>query len=196
MPKLRLQATLCKMSVAYGLILLLLAGCNLASDEQDERPGVTDTPAPILQTPFPTRTPARQPTATALPLDNPIPAITLQSQGGGATGSGGGSAPTLIPLATATAAVTFPPPETARDRFDVEAGAGQTIVVSYSVTLTAPGEIFIYVRDPQGDVIDGLRIDASAEDDLEVQAPVSGTYTVLVPFDRLPGSYSLSYSLR
>ena len=74
--------------------------------------------------------------------------------------------------------------------------AGQTLVVSYNVTFNASGELFIYVTDAQDTVLNSTRIVASIESELTVDVPTTGTYTVSVAFDSLPGTYSLSYSLR
>jgi hypothetical protein len=87
-------------------------------------------------------------------------------------------------------------PDNIRDSFSVTTNAGQTLVVSYNVTFNASGELFIYVTDAQDTVLNSTRIVASIESELTVDVPTTGTYTVSVAFDSLPGTYSLSYSLR
>lgn len=101
---------------------------------------------------------------------------------------------TAVPLASPTEA--SPWPETFRDRYEVTTGAGRTIIVDYNVVLNQPGEVIIFVRDPNGEVIGGEIITETANTTLEVTTDVSGIHEILVAFERLPGSYAVSFSTR
>lgn len=109
--------------------------------------------------------------------------------------------PTYAPFETATpgptATATSIWPETARDRYEAQAAAGRVIFVDYDVTLNQDGqEVYIYVRDPRGEVIGGEVITETARGTLEVTTVVAGLHEVLIAFERLAGGYSVTYGVR
>lgn len=183
-------------------LLIVLAACNLSSD--DAAPTAAGTETLIAPQTFvaPTATETPPPTDTLIPTNTPIADASATTE------------PTLpigVRVATAQSvgtpieyAQTTQAPDTPRfpldfpDRYTVDALAGQIIIVNYAVTLDNPGvgRVFIVVRDPNGDDIQQLFINSSTEDSAEVPANRSGTYEVLVAFENLRGNYSVTFGLR
>ncbi len=165
--------------IALLTLCLLISACNLANDVADTP---SPTPAPTLDT-----QPEAQPLQTSLPPSQPSAQPT--------------AAPTtsdsaINPDATPTFDVTGLSPQIIRNNYPVQANAGQTILVDYSVTLRGVGLVYIYVEGPQQTIVGGINVRQTTDDTLEVLADVAGQYMVYVAFSSLPGSYELSFSVR
>ncbi|TVR20611.1 MAG: hypothetical protein EA396_10105 [Anaerolineaceae bacterium] len=168
--------------IRYALIVLsvlFISACNLTDTEAEADP-VPETPAPLPTLDQPTRTPP----ADAPPVTNPTPtAEIMDAQSTDEPPDNGFDASMVGTL-------------TVRDNYTLEARSGQTLIVNYNVTLTGAAEFVLYVRDEAGVVVDGVVVTQTTADSLEITTVTGGNYEVIVAFDRLPGSYDISFGTR
>jgi hypothetical protein len=179
--------------IALIMMCLLMSACNLSREGEPTPSATPEAQATVALSPLPavTQIPATQSLAltqpailpTSQPILTPIPTAVPSGEA-------------IITTATPTFDTTGLESNMVRDSYPVRAREGQVILVHYSVTLNSAGEVYIYVQGADMHIIDGLIVRETAEDTFEVPVPAAGDYQIFVAFDRLPGTYSLSYGLR
>ncbi|MFW5692316.1 MAG: hypothetical protein ACOCX3_03080 [Chloroflexota bacterium] len=170
-----------KMAIFTVTAALIVSACNLTDSATETPPAETPTDVDI-----PTLPPTNPPTDTFIP-DEAVPPVDLTTPPPAATPGGDTPVPTSIVY-----------PVDFDDRFVVTAPASGTIFVEYTVNLRRTGqEVFIYVRDSNSQVIGGEVVTETVSDTLEVEAPTSGTYEILVSFGGvLEGNYTVNFGVR
>lgn len=166
--------------IRYALIVLsvlFIGACTLTEPDATPAP---DTPAPLPTLDQPTRTPP----ADAPPPVDPTPtAEIMESESADAPSDNGFDLSRVGTLPV-------------RDNYTLEARSGQTLIVNYNVTLTGAAEFLLYVQDASGAVVDGVLVTQTTSDALEITTATGGEYEVIVAFDRLPGSYDITFGTR
>ncbi|GAB4516368.1 MAG: hypothetical protein OHK0046_21640 [Anaerolineae bacterium] len=176
------------------LVCLVLGACNLNSPQEGEdvstlealpSPDNIDTPELIV----PTEDPLLPDTART-PLLPPTPQGDLP-----------GAEPLLpespVPdLNNTSGAADFPFPSVFPFSYDIAAEAGETIIISYDVTVNNPeqGRVFFIVENPEGEVIGQLVVTETAIDTFEVEAERDGTYLLRAASQNLSGDFTVSYN--
>jgi hypothetical protein len=186
------------------ILISLLAACNLSGDDDDPTatPALTDDP--VLITPPATRTliPTSEEGIPTNFLTPTLPVnVTVRLEP---------TQPPVNPIINPTAVpgpgviVGTPVPAPAdpefptdyRDRYTVTARAGDVLVVDYTITLSRPADVYLSVYDPAGAFVGGILINQTSDDELLIDAEISGEYEVRISFDTLPGNYNVSFSTR
>jgi hypothetical protein len=160
----------------YIAVLLILAGCNL--NTQQATP--TAVTAPPSETNAPTTVPAITPAVTALATLPPPPLPTFNAPPTvppGVTAIGTG-----LPTVSATGAAS---------RHELQARANDTVGVNYVVTMTR-GTLRLTMQGPDG-VVWQKTFTASETGREEVTVQEGGTYEILAEVQNFDGNYSLSW---
>lgn len=173
--------------LTWGLILLVLAGCNLSPAplaSETVAPSVTAPPAAATQQP--TRTPQ-----STLP---PLPATPTQFFPGQAASpqpvtlaAPDANPPAAEPLPQATI-----DPATANDRYEITARSGQQVGIIYEVAIPAGMSLSMVVQGPDGVVWQRtLTADASTREEFAVEQ--GGVYELLLFRQGSNISYAFSW---
>ncbi len=197
--------------ILFGFMTILLAACNLLAEPESSPIPPTDTQVPtvnqiqseIMVTPtieLPTITiefqqlPTSSFDALRAASETPVPiGVRLPTQQV--------NIPvqiTDVPTDNPTAGITMPFPETFNDEYQISAGQGRIIYVTYEVVVNNPGtgRVFIEIRDPAGEAIGQLVLTETETAEYEVTTNTAGSHQLLVTSQNLRGYYSVGYGTR
>ncbi len=191
-----------KRSIICLMLMILLAGCNLntPTEEASLEPLAPTNEAGATLAPILTNTPAVAPTRTpnltlpftATPGNAPQAAATTNS-------SGNPGIQLINTEALPTVDTTIPFPTTYPFTYPASVRAGQTLLINYTATIFNPGvgRVFIVVRDPTGQVIFRLIVEASAQTTAEVPITTTGEHQILAATSQgYSGDFALTYTTR
>lgn len=164
-----------------GLMLCLLAACNLQVATEPAPPSVTQPPA-LETTPtlMPSRTPANLPTLLPTPIQiipgqeftDPLP-VTLPAID---------QVPENAPTVSAALA---------DDRYEVTIGAGETVGLNYEAEITR-GSLSLVLQGPGG-VVWQRTLTASETTRVPITVQIGGDYELLIFRQGFDGSYSFHW---
>ncbi|MEZ4668555.1 MAG: hypothetical protein R3E39_11635 [Anaerolineae bacterium] len=163
-----------------GVIIVLgivLAGCNLQTQIATPTSAPTETPLiPQEASPLPALTPVQavtsQPTLAAPPLLSTPTALSL------------------TPLVSSSAIPTIAT-QAVDQRYELQARAGQTVGVNYTITMTS-GSITLTIQGVPG-VVWQKTFTASETGRAEVTVQEAGSYEIVAQIDHFGGNYALSW---